>query len=69
MATIESFLAIVPAELAISFRADATFAYSLNKDAFEGSVINRGNISKTSEELVALWNENNPDDPVEFSAN
>lgn len=56
-------------QLAISFRADPTFAYSLNKDAFEGNVINRENIGKTSEELVALWNENNPDDRVEFSAN
>ena len=50
--------------LAISFRPDPTFAYSLNQGGFEGNVINRENIGKTSEELVAKWNSIYPDDQV-----
>ena len=56
-------------QLSISFRADPAFAYSLNKDAFEGNVLNKDNIGKTSEEFVLMWNEANPNDPVVFSAN
>jgi hypothetical protein len=50
--------------LSISFRPDPTFAYSLNEKAFEGIILNPGNIGKTSEQLIALWNEDHPGDPV-----
>jgi len=56
-------------QLSISFRADAAFAYSLNKGGFEGNVHNRENIGKTTEEFVAMWNTDHPDDPVTFSPN
>ena len=56
-------------QLSISFRADPTFAYSLNKDAFEGNILNRENIGKTSEELVTMWNEAHPEDLVTSSLN
>ena len=56
-------------QLSISFRADPTFAYSLNKDAFEGNILNRENIGKTSEELVTMWNETYPEDLVTSSPN
>ena len=36
---------------------------------FTGTIINRENIGKTSEELVAKWNEENPTDQVVFSDN
>ena len=55
--------------LSISFRADPTFAYSLNKDAFEGNILNRENIGKSSEELVTMWNETYPEDLVTSSPN
>jgi hypothetical protein len=56
--------------LAISFRPDPAFANGLNVPGiFTGTILNRENIGKTSEELVARWNEDNPDDQVEFSAN
>jgi hypothetical protein len=56
--------------LSISFRPDTAFANGLNVPGiFSGTILNRENIGRTSEELVALWNENNPDDRVEFSAN
>jgi len=50
--------------LSISFRADPAFAFSLNQGTFEGNIENRENIGKTSEELIAKWNEEHPDDPV-----
>lgn len=56
-------------KLTISFRPDPAFAYSLNKDVFEGNVLNREHIGKSSEELVVLWNENHPEDQVVFSQN
>ena len=33
--------------------------------AFRGRIINAENIGKSSDELVAMWNEAHPDDPVE----
>ena len=32
--------------------------------AFRGEVENRDNVGKTSDDLVAMWNEAHPDDPV-----
>jgi hypothetical protein len=56
--------------LSISFRADTAFANGLNVPGiFSGTILNRENIGKTSEELVTRWNEAYPDDQVEFSAN
>lgn len=54
--------------LAISFRADPAFAKGLNvPGTFTGTIVNRENIGKTSEELVAKWNEEHPEDPVNLS--
>lgn len=51
--------------LAISFRADTAFAKGLNAPGmFTGTIHNRENIGKTSDELVAKWNEEHTDDPV-----
>jgi hypothetical protein len=51
--------------LDIQYRPDPAFSYGLNvPGVFSGTVINRENIGKTSDELVARWNEENPDDPV-----
>ena len=35
------------------------------KGAFKGTIINSENIGKTTDELVALWNDAHPTDPVE----
>jgi hypothetical protein len=57
-------------ELAISFRPDPAFANGLNvPGTFSGKILNRENIGKTSDELVAMWNEKHPDDQVAFSEN
>jgi hypothetical protein len=56
--------------LSISFRPDPAFANGLNVPGiFTGTVINRENIGKTSEELVTQWNEAFLEDPVIFSQN
>lgn len=49
----------------IQYRPDLGFDYELNQPGvFTGTIINRENIGKTSEELVTRWNEANPEDLV-----
>jgi hypothetical protein len=56
--------------LAISYRADPALSNGLNiPGVFTGTIYNRENIGKTSEELVAKWNEEFPDDKVVFTEN
>lgn len=50
---------------AISFRADSAMNAGINfPGTFSGTILNRENIGKTSDELVAKWNEEHADDPV-----
>ena len=52
--------------LSIQYRADNALVNGLNfPGMFTGKILNSENIGKTSDELVALWNEANPDDQVE----
>jgi len=56
--------------LAICYRPDPALSNGLNiPGVFSSTILNRENIGKTSEELVAKWNENFPDDQVAFSEN
>jgi hypothetical protein len=49
----------------ISLRADPVFDHALNVPGiFTGKIINRENLGKTGDELVAMWNEEHPEDPV-----
>ena len=51
--------------LEIQYRPDSSIGYGLNiPGVFNGTIINRENIGKTSEELIQLWNEQHPEDPV-----
>jgi hypothetical protein len=51
--------------LALSFRPDPAINYGLNlPGTFVGTILNRESIGKTSDELVAKWNEEHADDPV-----
>lgn len=56
----------VDGKLNISFRVDNPLIRELNKgrEGFDGEIVNRENIGKTSDELVTLWNVDNPTDPV-----
>ena len=54
--------------LSIQYRPDPHFAFELNQPGvFTGTVINRENIGKASVELIAIWNEANPDNLVTFN--
>lgn len=46
----------------ISLRIDTLLLSELNKkiEGFKGNIVNRDNIGKSSDELVNIWNENNP---------
>jgi len=47
--------------LDITYRPDPVFSYGLNlPGVFTGTILNRENIGKTSEELVMKWNAANP---------
>lgn len=51
--------------LNIQYRPDPAFSYRLNlPGVFTGKIHNPQNIGKTSEDLVAMWNEANPTDLV-----
>ena len=50
---------------AVSFRADPAMNYGLNvPGTFSGTIVNREFIGKTSDELVAKWNEEHVEDQV-----
>jgi hypothetical protein len=52
-------------KVSIQYRPDLAFDYELNQPGvFTGTVINRDNIGKTGDELVAMWNAANPEDIV-----
>ena len=49
----------------VSVRVDKRILAALNSpNAFGGEITNSANIGKTSQEIAAQWNENNPEDPV-----
>jgi hypothetical protein len=51
--------------LDLHYRADTSFGKGLNiPGIFTGTILNRENIGKTSDELVQKWNAENPDDQV-----
>lgn len=50
----------------VQYRMDSFLKSALNvAGVFTGTIVNRDNIGKTSLALVAMWNENHPDDQVE----
>ena len=49
----------------VQYRLDRSLRNGLNRGKFHGTILNRGNIGKTADELVAQWNEEHPDDQVE----
>ena len=49
----------------VSHRLDKAIRNGLNTPgAFSGKIENRANIGKSADDLVALWNEEHPADPV-----
>ncbi len=55
----------VAGQFDVQYRMDSFLKNELNVEGiFTGTIINRENIGKTSDELVALWNAEHPDDLV-----
>ena len=53
-------------ELDVLFRPDPAMLRDLNdRSKFTATILNRDNIGKSADELVAQWNAEHPEDPVE----
>ena len=52
-------------EIHLTFRPAVELKHALNRGDFYGNIRNKRNRGKSADELVALWNELHPDDPVE----
>ena len=51
--------------LSISFRPDPALNYGINiPGTFSGTILNRENIGKTSDDLVVQWNQDHPENPI-----
>ncbi|MDY7041158.1 MAG: hypothetical protein SVX38_09880 [Chloroflexota bacterium] len=48
----------------VQHRLDRSIKRALNTREFWGTILNRKNVGKTPDELVAQWNVEHPDDPV-----
>lgn len=57
----------VGGQVNLGLRADRSAIAHLNDPKLwtADKVLNHGNMNKTTDELIALWNEEHPDDPVE----
>ena len=55
----------VEGKFSVTVRVDKRILRALNGDgAFRGKLINAENIGMTSDQMVAVWNEEHPTDPV-----
>ncbi len=53
-------------EYKVNVRLNKRFAQTVNaRGAFRGTVINAENIGKTEDEMIARWNVEHPEDPIE----
>lgn len=50
----------------VQHRLNRDIKRALNTREFWGTILNRGNVGKTPDELVAQWNAEHPDDPVQM---
>lgn len=49
----------------VSHRLDKKLSAQINAEgAFAGTIINKDNIGKTTAELITMWNEEHPEDPI-----
>ena len=56
----------IDGSLDILFRPDPDMLRQLNdRSRFRAKILNRANIGKSADDLVAQWNAEHPDDPVE----
>ena len=51
--------------LSISFRPDPALNFGINMPGtFSGTILNRENIGKSSDDLVAQWTQDHPENPI-----
>ena len=52
-------------KITVAHRLDRRLRHLLNTPGkFKGTILNRENIGKTPDEIVTIWNEEHPEDPV-----
>lgn len=51
-------------EIDAAHRLDRRLKRGLNTNSFSGKIRNKRNIGKTSQQIVDLWNAENPENPV-----
>lgn len=51
-------------EFDVAHRLDRRLKRALNNGSFSGKIVNRKHIGKSSEQVIALWNAEHPDDLV-----
>jgi hypothetical protein len=51
-------------EVHLTFRPAVELKNALNSEDFSGTIRNKRNRGKSADELIALWNELHPEDPV-----
>ncbi len=49
----------------LNFRPDVDIKHALHQETFYGRIDNKPNRGKSGDELVELWNQAHPDDPVD----
>jgi len=55
--------------LSVNVRVDKRITAALNvPNAFTGKINNNANVGKTTEEIVSMWNEEHPTDPINSAA-
>lgn len=54
--------------IGLQYRPDTCLINALKAPGtFSGRILNRENVGKSGDELVARWNQEHPEDPVEFA--
>jgi hypothetical protein len=52
-------------KFSLNYTPDKKIKYELNTEGeFHGEIVNRDMIGKTSDDLIARWNEEHPDEPI-----
>jgi hypothetical protein len=53
-------------KLSVKVQVDSRITHAANQEkAFRGRIANAENIGKAGDDLVAMWNEEHPDDPLQ----
>jgi hypothetical protein len=51
-------------KMSLNFTLDKELQNTINSDIFNGTISNKSNIGLSKEEIITMWNEENPDDLI-----